>query len=325
MGHVLFRRWQPRAAVILGVFFSFAVFTGAARATTTTSNSGATVCVANPGSCAWSGDGTANFSGEFDTPYQNPDPIACLNQAADSTDSLCGHFGLDFNNVGGKVNVSITGWDPNRADLDLCIINSLNQVVGCSTGMGGSESISFTVACGDKHFEAQILPSMFLDFFNPPTPVNPVTYTGGVTTSLTVCIGGGTGGGGQSSAGGHKISGGGKVSQSPGGAPTANFSLNVMDSTSGFKGKVQFSDSTGCVFRASIIDAVSWHDESKSADIFGHGFYKTDPNTLVSFHAFGQDNGEGASTAPPGDIFTIDACPNQGGPVVSGNILYHFA
>jgi hypothetical protein len=326
MGHVFFRGRQPRAAVIVGIFFSFFALAGSAWAATATSpGGGAATCSNDPltgaGSCSFSGNGTGSFSGKFETPATNPDPIACANQTLDPTDTLCGHFGLNFNNVTGTVTVTLTGFDSIRADLDLCIIDATGTVVGCSATFNGTEQITFTVACGDTHFEALIVPSGF-DMTNEPTPLNPVTYTGNVTTSLTTCTGGGntTGGGGKSAAGQHKVNGGGHTGFAT--TVTAGFSLIAMQTTLGFKGKLQISDATGCMFRATDIRAVAWDDTDQQATISGFGYFKNTPNNLLAFTATADDNGEGSSSSGP-DNFTIDKCAG-GGQVVDGNVQYHF-
>jgi len=303
MGHVLFRVRQLGAAAIFGILLSFAVFAGAAWATTTTSNSGSTLCATSPGSCAFSGNGSAAFNGQFVTPATVSDPIVCPPQAIDGGDTVCGHFGMDFSNETAKVSVTIN-FDGNSADFDLCVGSGAAPgaaVVGCSTGTGSTETLTFTVGCADTHFEALILPVMYFDLF----PTLPFPYTGSVTASnVATCIGGqGNPPPGSQSATGH------------------NFSLNVIETTGGFKGKVQCSDGTN-VFRGTEIDAVAWTDMAKDAKIFGKGTFKSDPNTLVPFQAEAQDNGQGSSTSPPGDIFTIDKC-NGGGVVVSGNVTYH--
>jgi hypothetical protein len=323
MGHGLVRNWQLRAVILSVITLCFAVLAATASAITVNSNTGASVCTlpSEPaGSCTFSGNGSANISGRFITPYQTADPIGCGNQVVDGDDTFCGHLGLNFNTVSGAVTVTITGWDPNYADLDLCIVDSAGQVVGCATGSGGTETITFTVSCTDTHFEAQVLPVMYFDFIHPPTLMNPLNYTGGVSTSLTSCVSGtgnGNGGGGNSATG-HKVTGGGQLGFAS--IANANFSVNVMATTSGFKGKVQIADNTGCTFRGLEITAVSWNDGAHDAKIFGNGYAKSAPNTKVPFVAEAQDNGDGSSNN--GDFLTIDKC-NGGGQVVNGNIQYH--
>jgi len=330
MGHAFIRSWQLRAAVVVGVTVTCVVFTGHASAAIFTSNFGATVCANDTtnqqGSCTFTGNGSANFAGKFiDFSTFNG---FCQAQASDTPDEPCGLFGLNFSNETGKVTASIA-FDASASDLDLCVVRGAGQnpfdtsnVVGCSTGQGATETVTFTVNCTDTHFEVQVLP-IDISFFT--SPINPFPFTGStVASSVTTCIAGqgNPPPGGQSAAGGHKVTGGGKTSQSPTTPPSANFNVNVMETTAGFKGKTSISDNTGCRFRSSEIDAVSFHDESKSADIFGKGFFLNDQNTIVGFHATVQDNGQGANTSPPGDIYTIDKC-NGGGVVVDGNVTYH--
>jgi hypothetical protein len=329
MGHVLFRRWQPRAAAIIGVLLSFAVFAGAAQATTTTSSSGSATCTTDPGHCTFTGNGGAMFKGQFVQPLPTVDPAECAPQAGDSTDFFCGHFGMDFSNVTAKVTVSIS-FDGDAADLDLCVGSGAAPgaaVVGCSTGSGSTENLTFTVGCADTHFEALILPTMYITAM--PSVMNPFPYSGSVTVSnVATCIAGqGNPPPGSQSASGHKVTGGGQVRNSD--QTTSNFSVNVMETTGGFKGKAQIAQGAGCVFRGTEIDSVAWNDTAHDAKIFGKGTFRSDPNTLVQFVAEATDNGGGSSSPP--DNYTIDqglvptANPicGGGGQVVSGNVTYH--
>lgn len=326
MGHVSVGVRQLGAAAALGIVCSYFLFAQSAGATVVTSTSGGAVCVADPGSCTFTAAGTAAFTGEFVQPAPAVDPIVCGDQVSDSQDFICGHFGMDFSNQTGTVTVLIA-FDGNAADIDLCVGRGAvpgADIVGCSLGVGSSETVTFPVACTDTRFEALILPIMYFDLLGP-SPLNPFPYTGSaVVTNLSTCTGGeGNPPPGGKAATGHKITGGGKTSPAPATPPSMNFSLNVIATASGFKGKVQCSDGT-TVFRGTEIDTVSWDDANQRATIFGHGFFKDAPNTMVPFQAEGDDQGEGSSTAPPGDIFTIDKC-GGGGVVASGNVQYHLA
>jgi hypothetical protein len=320
MGHVLLRSWQLRAAVLSITTLCFAVLAATAGAVTVTSNSGATVCTNAPtgtnGNCTFSGNGSAAFTGNVVQPAP-VDPSLCGPQSGDQVDFICGHFGLNFNNVSGSVTVTITGFDTDRVDLDLCIADSTGVIVLCTTGTGSTETITFTVGCTDTRYEALIVPTD-TSFMDPPLPTDPVSYSGGATANLTSCLGGTGSGGGTKAAAGHKVTGGGQTGFAT--TATGNFSLNVIATGSGFKGKVQTSDAT-CTFRGTQIDAVSWNDATRDARIAGRGSFKNAPNTLVTFTAEAQDNGQGDNAIDP-DFFTIDKC-SGGGQVVHGNITYH--
>jgi hypothetical protein len=318
MGRSSFRGGTVHAAVILVLVSVFAAAAVTAKATTTTSSSGSATCTTFPGSCTFSGNGSATFQGQFDTPAVLVDPSLCFPQAADPEDTLCGHFGINTSNVQGTITVTIS-FDPVN-DLDLCVVNALDTVVDCSTGFGASETVTFAVSCTDTHFEAQIVPFSYP--FPGPTPLDPATYTGSVTATLTAC----TGGGGPppptpSAAHGHKVTGGGQTAT--GMSPDANVSLNVIEETSGttpaYKGKVRIA-SAGCDFRSTEIDTVVWNDAIMAAEIDGKGMLN-DSTAVVDFVAHAKDNGERSSQIVA-DRFTIDKC-SGGGNVVSGNIQYH--
>jgi hypothetical protein len=319
MGHALVRSWQLRAAVLCVTVFSFAAIAATAEATTTTSSSGGATCVPTPGSCTFSGNSSATFAGQFNTPLVITDPALCGNQQVDPTDTLCGHFGINTVNQQGQITVVIN-FDPNN-DLDLCIVDAAGNLVldangnpECSTGTGGSEIVTFTVACGDTHFEAEILPVSYP--FPGPTPLTPALYTGSVTTSLTNCTTGGNGGGGSSgppsASGGRKLTGGGQIS-------TANVSNNVLQQSDGitYKGKVRFA-SNGCDFRSTSIDTAEWDDAGQAVVVHGRG--KVNGGGAVQmFTVRLDDNGESGRT----DLYDMQSPCTGTGTMTSGNLQYH--
>jgi hypothetical protein len=317
MGHALLRSWQLRAAVLCIAVFSFAAIAATAEATTTTSHSVGAVCTTNPGSCNFSGNSSATFAGRFQAPAVIFDPLLCGNQAADPTDTLCGHFGIDTTNQQGVITVVIN-FDPGD-DLDLCVIDSLGQQVApCSAqGSGSSEIVTFNVACGDTHFEAQIFPFLF-GSFPGPTPLDPSEYTGSVTASLTSCLTGGNGGGGNgnpgppSASGGRKMTGGGQIS-------TASFNNNIIQESDGltYKGKVAFATSS-CDFRSTSIDSAEWDDAAQAVVVHGRGTVKGVSGT-VAFTVRLDDNGE----AGRGDLYNMQSFCSGNGNVQSGNLQYH--
>ena len=307
------RYWQLRAAVLCIAVLCFAGLAATAEATTTTSSSSGTTCVANPGSCNFSGNSSATFAGQFNTPAVILDPIQCANQVLDPTDTLCGHFGIDTTNQQGTITVVIT-FDPNN-DLDLCVIDAAGaQVAPCSLGTGGSEIVTFTVACGDTHFESQVLPTSFP--FPGPTPLTPATYAGSVTASLTNCTTGGNGGPGggnpppPSASGGRKLTGGGQIS-------TANISNNVIQETNGtsYKGKVRFATSS-CDLRSTSIDSAEWDDANQAVVVHGHATVNGSGNYVFTVRL--DDNGE-----PAGDLYNMQSLCNGSGNITSGNLQYH--
>jgi hypothetical protein len=311
MGHALLRCWQLRAAVLCVSAFCFAALAATAEATTTTSSSVGTTCTPNPGSCNFAGNSSATFAGRFETPAAITDPALCANQTLDPTDVLCGHFGINTTNQQGTITVVIN-FDPNN-DFDLCVINAVGAlVVPCSTGTGASEIVTFTVACGDTHFEAQVVPTSFP--FPGPTPLDPATYTGSVTASLTTCIAGGGGGGTPappSASGGRKLTGGGQIS-------TANISNNVIQETDGvtYKGKVRFA-TNGCDLRSTSIDSAEWDDAAQAVIVHGHATVNGSGSYLFTVRL--DDNGEPGRS----DLYDMQSLCSGSGNMTSGNLQYH--
>jgi hypothetical protein len=324
MGHALLRNWQLRAVILSVITVCFGVLAATAGAVTvnpvTTSTTTCENLIAptnDDGNCTFSGSGSDSYTGQAVQPV-GVDPALCGTQENDPTDFVCGHLGLNFNNVSGTVTVNLANFDTDRVDLDLCLTDSTGVILLCTTGTGNTESLTFTVSCTDTRYEILVVETD-TDFTNPPTLADPVSYTGGVTANVTSCSGGTANGGpGTKGATGHKITGGGQVGFAS--TPTDNYSLNVIQSGTGFKGKVQINDAT-CTFRGIYIDAVSWNDTTHDARIAGRGYYKNAPNVLVTFTAEAQDNGQGSNATDP-DFFTMDKC-NGGGQVVHGNITYH--
>jgi hypothetical protein len=302
--------------IVAGLATAGFVTTGSAHATTTTSDSGHTTCVDDPGGCAFTGNGSAAFSGVFDTPEQVLDQSLCPSQAVDPTDTICGHFSIDPS-LNGIVTSSIL-FDPEN-DFDLCAYNAMGAVLACSSnGEGSTEQVTFAVS-GGGHYEVRILPFSYP--MPGPTPFDPATYTGAVSFT--------SGGGGEAvgltnpDACCHKLEGGGRTATFS--APESNFSVHIDDdrgqdgkiSAKQLKGKLRIA-SMGCDFRSKSIDDVTWDDTNRQATITGRGRYK-DGLVDVTFTATAQDNGDKHSFVP--DTFTIDKC-SGGGPVVHGEIKY---
>src|SRR4051812_15394206 len=107
MGHVLLRSWQLRAVALCVSTLCFSLFAATASATTTASHSAGATCTPTPGSCNFSGNSSATFNGQFNSPLIVPDQSLCGTQAVDPTDSLCGHFGIDTTNQQGTITVVI--------------------------------------------------------------------------------------------------------------------------------------------------------------------------------------------------------------------------
>jgi len=290
------------------------VTTGSANATTTTDSQGHATCVDTPGGCAFTGNGSAAFSGEFDTPDVLIDPSLCPEQGLDPGDTICGHFSINPS-INGIVTSSIA-FNPDN-DLDLCAYNTEGQVLTCSTGSGATEQVTFAVT-GGRHYEVQILPISYP--FPGPTPFSPATYTGAVSFT--------SGGGGEAvglTTGGccHKLEGGGKTASVS--TADANFAVHIDDNSGQngsftskqLKGRLRVA-STGCDFRSTTIDTVTWDDTNRQATINGHGRFKG-TTVDVTFTATAQDNGDKNSFVP--DTFTIDKC-SGGGAAVSGQIKY---
>jgi hypothetical protein len=315
----VFRARQRQVAafvlIIAGLTTAGFVTTGNADATTTTSSGGHATCVEDPGGCAFTGNGSAAFSGEFDTPEVLVDQSLCPPQATDPTDTICGHFSIDPS-LNGIVTSSIA-FDPEN-DLDLCAYNTAGEVLICSTGTGGTEQVTFAVS-GGGHYEVRILPISYP--FPGPTVFNPAAYTGLVSFT--------SGGGGEAvgltdpDACCHKVDGGGKTATLS--TPDSNFSVHVDDdrgqdgkiSAKQLKGKVRIS-SMSCDFRSTVISDATWDDANRQATITGRGRYKG-ASVDVDFTATAQDNGYKSSFVP--DTFTIDKC-SGGGSVVHGDIKY---
>lgn len=318
MRHV-FAAGQRQVAVLVltiaGLATASFVTTGNANATTTTSSRDHATCTADPGGCAFTGNGSAEFSGQFTTPAALVDPSLCPSQEADPTDTICGHFSIEPS-INGIVSASIA-FDPEN-DFDLCAYNTAGETLTCSTGSDATEQVTFAVT-GGQHYEVRILPMLY-PFFGP-TPLNPATYTGAVSFTA--------GGGGEAvglttpGACCHKLEGGGKTASLS--SADANFSVHIDDdrgqdgktSAKQLKGKVGIT-STGCDFRSTSIDDVTWDDANRQATINGHGHYK-DSALIVPFTATAQDNGYKSSLVA--DRFTIDKCTG-GGAVVHGEIKY---
>jgi hypothetical protein len=313
---------QLRAAALVGIIIGLVltaafVTTGNANATTTTSSRDHATCTEEPepGGCTFTGNGSAAFSGEFDTPEVVIDQSLCPAQVADPTDTICGHFSIDPSLNG--IVTSTIAFDPDN-DLDLCAYNTAGEVMTCSTGDSGTEQVTVAVS-GGGHYEVRILPISYP--FGGPTPFNPATYTGALSFT--------SGGGGEAvgltdpDACCHKVDGGGKTATLS--TPDSNFSVHIDDdrgqdgkiSAKQLKGKVRIS-SMGCDFRSTAIDDATWDDVNRQATISGRGRYK-DGATDVTFTATAQDNGYKNSLIP--DTFTIDKC-NGGGAVVHGDIKY---
>jgi len=328
MWHVFGARGIRAAALVaattaLAVTAAF-VTTGSANGAAATSNSASASCsndmVTGAGSCSFSGNGSAGFGGEFDTPAVVIDQSQCPAQAIDGTDTICGHFSINTNNVQGNVTVTIN-FNPDN-DLDLCVVNGTPPAAAnaapCSTGSGATETVPFTVGCADTHFEAQILPISYP--FLGPTPETPAAYTGSVSASLTPCpIGGGGGGGTVPPTPCHKLHGGGDAAVAI--TPDGHFSVHIDDDrciNQKLKGKVRYS-SANCDFRSTSITEVTWDDTTKTATITGVGNLRM-PNDdpTVSFTATAHDGGPKNSGM---DTFTIDQC-DGGGTVVRGDVKY---
>jgi hypothetical protein len=321
MGHVLLRSWRLRAAVLCILAVCFAALAATAEATTTTSSSAGATCTTTPGSCTFSGNSSATFAGQFNTPLVVPEPdpaddpfgdITCAPNV-DLTDTICGHFGINTNNQQGTITVVIN-FDPNN-DLDLCVNDAAGLVVGsCSLGSGGSEIVTFTVACGDTHFEADILP---ISWPFPGPPVTSGAYTGSVTASLTNCTTGSNGGGGggnpkpPSASGGRKMTGGGQIS-------TANVSNNVLQQSDGitYKGKVRFA-ANGCDIRSTSLDSAEWDDAGQAVIVHGRATINGSGNYLFTLRL--DDNGESGRT----DLYDMQALCSGAGNMTSGNLQYH--
>jgi hypothetical protein len=309
--------WVAALAVIITLVVAGFMTTGSANATTTMASQGHATCVDDPGGCAFTGNGSATFSGQFDTDAVLTDPNFCPSQDLDQPDLICGHFSINPS-VNGIVTSSISWVNPDN-DLDLCAYNTENVILTCSTGgsPGTSEQVTFAVT-GGRHYEVRIIPSMWP--FPGPTLLDPATYTGAVSFT--------SGGGGETvglATGGccHKLEGGGKTASVS--TADANFEAHIDDdsgqngsfTSKQLKGKVRIA-SMSCDFRSTSLQSVTWDDTNRQATINGKGRYKG-TTVDVTFTATAQDNGDKNSFIP--DTFTIDKCTN-GGTVVKGQIKY---
>jgi hypothetical protein len=312
MGHVFFGARLLRAGVIASVLFALCL-TGSAGATTTTSSEGEAVCSPNPGSCTFSGNAEATFAGQFNTPAVVIDQSLCPAQAADPADTICGHFGIDTTSVQGTITVGIAFNADD--DLDLCVVRgappAATLAAPCSTGVGATETVTFTVVCGDTHFEAQILPISFP--FPGPTPLTPSRFTGTVTANLNACVGAGQVPPPPADAQ-REVDGGGKLTNAT--TPDASFAVDVeRESNGALEGKVRIS-TNGCDFRGRNIDSAEFDDANKTTVIHGRGTFKGS-STLVPFNATAHDGGPNGSN----DTFTIDKCSTSSR-VAEGDVRY---
>jgi hypothetical protein len=293
-----------------------------AHAAAWTGNSGASVCTGGPilfdynqpGNCAFSGTGAATFLGQFNTPAVVIDQTLCPNQATDGTDTICGHFGMDFNNVHGTVTVTIR-FDENN-DLDLCVTTASAIVVGnCSTGSGPTETVTFNVACTDTRYEAQILP---ISYPMPgPTPLTPATYTGSVGASLWKCIPGGDkgeGNGNRDEFDHHGKGGGEGENDDTHEHEHTSSDVEERDSDHAHRGKVRYSKN-GCDMRSTSINTINWNDATRTMVVTGFGTV----NGLgsVPFVYTMTDNGPGSA-----DTYTVNSPCSGSGHLRSGDFKY---
>ena len=319
MGHAFFRGWQLRAAVICVIACVFAALAGTVRAASTTSSSGSTTCGASGCSYQTSGSSTATFAGQFDTPAVVIDQSLCPAQAADPTDTICGHFAIDTGAATGTITMTINFAEEN--DLDLCIVQGvppLATIVGCSTGSGPSETVTITLnQCVDPHFEAQILPISYP--FPGPTPAAPVTYTGTITSNLTVCGAGSSNGGSPDPPivatptapdfGYHRMTGGGRIA-------SGNVSNKVIQRRDGtYDGKVRFSG-LGCDLRSTQITSVVWDDLNNRATIAGKA--SLNRGMIVDFVLTLDDNGDPGTA----DFYDMKSVCGGTGNLLKGKLDY---
>jgi hypothetical protein len=295
-----------------------------------TGNSGATLCTgppifsnfSQPGNCAYSGTGTGLFHGQFTTPATLPDPTQCPKQAVDPTDVICGHFGMDFNNVQGSVTVGIL-LNPDN-DLDLCVIDSAGTIVNnCSLGSGATESVTFNVKCTDTRYEAQILPISY--GFDAPTPTAPANYTGNATGSLAKCFPGGSEGQGNGKRQNFNNRGKGHGNGKNGNNhDDEHVSSDVEKENDDSRGKVRYTQpkhasriyatrtaatdvyTDGCDLRSTTITSTTWNDLTQTMVVSGYGTVNGLGN--VPFVFTETDNGTGTS-----DTYSVDStCQGQG-------------
>jgi hypothetical protein len=308
-----------------------AIITG--RTAAWTSNSGATLCTGapifsnynQPGNCKYGGTGSGLFIGQFKTPATLIDPTLCPKQAVDPTDVICGHFGMDFDDVQGSVTVGIT-LDPSN-DLDLCVIDATGTIVNdCSLGSGATESVTFNVKCSDTRYEAQILPISYP--FDGPTPAAPATYTGNATGSLAKCFPGGSTGQGNGKRQNFEHQGKGHGH----GKNADNHDDDQVSSDVGennndqdHRGKVRYTEpkhtsnyrflstsavndlyTDGCDLRSTQIDTTTWNDATQTMVVTGSGTVNGLGN--VPFVFTETDNGTGTS-----DTYSVDStCQGHG-------------
>jgi hypothetical protein len=309
-----------------------------------TGNTGATLCTGGPilsdynqpGNCKYSGNGTGLFLGQFKSPATISDPSLCQTQAIDPTDVLCGHFGMDFNNVQGTVTVGISFNVDN--DLDLCVIDSAGAMVNsCSAGSGATESLTFNVKCADTRYEAQIVPFNYLTFPGPMVD-SPATYTGNATGTLAHCLPGSSAGQGngkrqnfdhQGKGHGHGKNGNNHDDE--------HVSSNVEKDNDNNRGKVRYTQpkhvssssyrvlattasrnlyTDGCDLRSTQIDSTSWNDVTQTMVVTGSGTVNGLGN--VPFVFTETDNGPGTS-----DTYSVDStCQGQGNLTEGSDFTY---
>jgi hypothetical protein len=293
-----------------------------AHAAAWTGKSGATTCTGGPvafdynqpGNCVFSGAGGATFLGQFNTPAVVIDQTLCTTQATDAKDTICGHFGMDLNNVLGTITVAIS-FDPVN-DLDLCVTTATATVVGtCSTSSAGTETVTFNVACADTRYEAQILPISF--GFEVPTPIAPATYNGNVTASLTSCTpGGGLGNGnpGREPFDHHGKGGGQGENDDNHESEHISSDVEEKDSDHQKRGKVRYSKN-GCDMRSTSINTIDWNDVTRTMVVSGFG--TVNGIGSVPFVFTMTDNGPGAPAT-----YTVDSTCSGRGHLKTGSFKY---
>jgi hypothetical protein len=322
MRHVLFCGLALRAALILPILaLALIAATVDAQAAAVTGRSGATACVGQPvafdynqpGQCTWSGSGTATFLGQFIDPAVVIDPALCPPQPTDPTDTICGHFGMNFNSVHGTVTVAIN-FDPTN-DLDLCVKNSTAAIVGsCSTGTGSSETVTFNVACADTRYEAQILPISYP--FPGPTPLSPVTYSGSVVGNVAPCFIGGPLGdaNGEREKFDHHGQGGGEGENNDNHEHEhVSSDVEERDSDHAKRGKVRYSKN-GCDLRSTSINTINWNDVTRTMIVSGYATVNGLGN--VPFVYTITDN------SPSADTYTVDSTCGGSGKLRTGDFKY---
>ncbi|MDX6412272.1 MAG: hypothetical protein QOE91_1788 [Gaiellaceae bacterium] len=304
-----------------------------------TGNTGSTLCTGapifsdynQPGNCKFTGTGSGLFTGQFKTPATVVDPSLCPQQAVDSTDVICGHFGMDFSNVQGTVTVGI-GFNGDN-DLDLCAIDSAGALVNeCSVGSGATESVTFNVKCADTRYEAQILPISYLS--TGPTPVSPATYTGTATGSLAKCFPGGSDGQGNGKRQNFDHHGKGKGHGKNGNNhddENVSSSVDERNNDADHRGKVRYTQpkhashysflttkaatglyTDGCDLRSTQIDSTTWNDLTQTMVVTGYGTVNGLGNAPFVFTE--TDNGPGTS-----DTYSVDSTCSGSGNLTDGS------